>query len=92
MEFFVKAFSDEGDLVFDPFLGSATSMAAAHVLSRVGYGCEISPAYCDVAMRRKFAIYGRLQGWAGVRGAGIAISPEVCLPVHWPTCGRPLFC
>ena len=27
-------------------------MAAAHVLDRVGYGCEISPAYCDVALRR----------------------------------------
>jgi hypothetical protein len=27
-------------------------MAASHVLGRVGYGCEISPAYCDVAMRR----------------------------------------
>ena len=27
-------------------------MAAAHVLGRVGYGCEISPAYCDVILRR----------------------------------------
>lgn len=36
VEFFVKAFSDESDLVFDPFLGSATSIAAAHVLGRPG--------------------------------------------------------
>ena len=27
-------------------------MAAAHVLGRAGYGCEISPAYCDVILRR----------------------------------------
>jgi hypothetical protein len=27
-------------------------MAAAHVLDRSGYGCEISPAYCDVIVRR----------------------------------------
>ena len=27
-------------------------MAAAHVLDRVGYGCEISPAYCDVILHR----------------------------------------
>ena len=27
-------------------------MAAAHVLDRVGYGIEISPAYCDVILRR----------------------------------------
>ncbi|HZV06195.1 MAG TPA: DNA methyltransferase [Gemmataceae bacterium] len=51
-EFFVKAFSDAGDLVFDPFLGSGTTIAAAHVLGRKGYGCEISPAYCDVILRR----------------------------------------
>jgi DNA modification methylase len=52
VEFFLKAFSDAGDVVFDPFLGSGTTVAAAHVLGRIGYGCEISPAYCDVILRR----------------------------------------
>jgi DNA modification methylase len=52
VEFFVKAFSDPGDIVFDPFLGSGTTIAAAQVLDRAGYGCEISPAYCDVILRR----------------------------------------
>lgn len=52
VEFFVKAFSDPGDVVFDPFLGSGTTMAAAQVLDRSGYGCEISPGYCDVILRR----------------------------------------
>jgi DNA modification methylase len=56
VEFFVKAFSDPGDIVFDPFLGSSTSLAAAHVLGRVGMGCEISPAYCDVGLRRMAAL------------------------------------
>jgi len=51
-EFFIKAFSDEGEVVFDPFLGSGTTMAAAAVLGRKGYGTEISPAYCDVIVRR----------------------------------------
>ena len=51
-EFFVLAFSDAGDIVYDPFTGSGTSIAAAHVLGRVGYGIELSPAYCDVAVRR----------------------------------------
>ena len=55
-EFFVKAFSDRGDIVFDPFMGSGTTMAAAQVLSRIGYGCEISPAYCDVIVRRLQAL------------------------------------
>jgi DNA modification methylase len=52
VEFFLKAYSDAGDVVFDPFMGSGTTMAAAHVLDRVGYGCEISPAYCDVILCR----------------------------------------
>ena len=29
VEFFLLAFSDEGDVVFDPFMGSGTTMAAA---------------------------------------------------------------
>jgi hypothetical protein len=52
VEFFVRAFSDAGDVVFDPFMGSGTTMAAAAALGRVGYGTEISPAYCDVILRR----------------------------------------
>lgn len=51
-QFFTKAFSDPGDAVFDPFLGSGTTMAAAALLNRTGYGIEISAAYCDVVIRR----------------------------------------
>jgi DNA modification methylase len=58
VEFFLLAFSDPGDLVFDPFLGSGTTMAAAHVLDRKGCGCEISPAYCDVILRRMINLTG----------------------------------
>lgn len=51
-EFFIKAFTDEGDIAFDPFLGSGTTIAAAQVLGRAGFGCEISPAYCDLIVGR----------------------------------------
>jgi hypothetical protein len=51
-EFFIKAFSDADDIIFDCFMGSGTTMAASQVLGRAGYGCEISPAYCDVILRR----------------------------------------
>lgn len=56
VEFFLKAFSDPGDVAFDPFMGSGTTMAAAEVLGRTGHGIEISPAYCDVALRRMMAL------------------------------------
>jgi DNA modification methylase len=58
VEFFLKAFSDAGDVVLDPFMGSGTTMAAAHVLGRVGHGYEISPAYCDVILRRMTELTG----------------------------------
>jgi DNA modification methylase len=51
-EFFIKAFSDAGDVIFDPFAGSGTTLVAAGLLERSGFGVEISPAYCDVILRR----------------------------------------
>ena len=38
--------------VCDPFLGSGTTLVAAHQLGRRCRGIEISPAYVDVAVRR----------------------------------------
>jgi DNA modification methylase len=52
VEFFLKAYSDPGDVVYDPFMGSGTTMAAAAALGRIGNGAEISPAYCDVIVCR----------------------------------------
>lgn len=38
--------------VYDPFLGSGTTMVAAEQLGRICYGIEISPAYCGVILQR----------------------------------------
>lgn len=38
--------------VFDPFLGSGTTLIAAEQLGRKCYGMEISPQYCDVIVKR----------------------------------------
>lgn len=45
-------FSKEGDLVYDPFIGSGTTAAAAKKLKRKYIGSEISSEYCDIARRR----------------------------------------
>lgn len=44
--------SRPGELVYDPFAGSGTSIVAAHQLGRVGYGCEIDPRYLAVILER----------------------------------------
>ena len=41
-----------GELVYDPFLGSGSTIVAAHQLGRVGYGCEIDPGYAAVTLER----------------------------------------
>ena len=41
-----------GDIVYDPFLGSGTTIVAAHSEGRVCYGMEIDPAYVDVSVTR----------------------------------------
>ena len=48
-EWFIKLFSDPGDTVLDPFVGSGTTLQAAIELGRNGIGIDVSRAYCDMA-------------------------------------------
>jgi DNA modification methylase len=41
-----------GDLLYEPFCGSGTTIIAAEQLGRKCYGMEISPNYCDVIVKR----------------------------------------
>ena len=41
-----------GESVYDPFLGSGTTLAAAEVTKRVCYGLELDPKYADVVVER----------------------------------------
>lgn len=42
----------KGEGVYDPFLGSGTTLIAAEQLGRICYGIELSPAYCDIIVNR----------------------------------------
>lgn len=44
--------SQAGDLVYDPFLGSGTTMISAQGLGRVCFGMEIDARYAQVAIER----------------------------------------
>ena len=50
--------SNRGDLVFDPTLGSGTTLLAAHRTGRHCAAIEIDPVYVDTALRRLTAISG----------------------------------
>jgi DNA modification methylase len=44
--------TERGGLVYDPFLGSGSTLIAAEDTGRVCYGLELSPAYVDVIVQR----------------------------------------
>jgi DNA modification methylase len=52
MERPIRNNTEEGQGVYDPFLGSGTTLIAAEKTDRICYGIEFSPAYCDVIINR----------------------------------------
>ena len=48
-----------GELVFEPFLGSGTTLAAADVTERICYGIELDPKYVDVVVQRWQQLSGK---------------------------------
>jgi DNA modification methylase len=48
----MKNHSVNNNLIFDLFLGSGSTMVAAHQLNRKCYGMELDPKYCQVIIDR----------------------------------------
>ena len=51
-EHILLAYSDPGDVVFEPFGGSGTTILAAQKTNRVARAIELAPSYTDVAVKR----------------------------------------
>ena len=60
--------TDRGAVVYDPFLGSGTTLIAADMTERFCYGLEIDPRYCDVIVRR----------WQKFTGNPAILQPSSC--------------
>jgi len=51
--------SQENNTIFDPFLGSGSTLIACEQTNRICFGCEIDPHYCDVVVKRWEAFTGK---------------------------------
>ena len=51
-EHILLAYSDPGEIVFEPFGGSGTTILAAQKTNRVARAIELAPSYTDVAVKR----------------------------------------
>lgn len=48
----IKTWTNEGDVVIDPFAGSGTTAKMCLMSHRKFYGCEISEEYCNIFIKR----------------------------------------
>ena len=60
----VLGFSNEQDIVFDPFVGSGTTIESCIKNNRHCIGFEICKEYCDIAVQRIQQLYGQAPLWS----------------------------
>ena len=51
--------TNRGEIVYDPFLGSGTTLAAAELAERICFGIELDPKYVDVIVQRWQTLAGK---------------------------------
>ncbi len=59
----IRSWSNPGDIVLDPFMGSGTTAHAADQLDRFWIGSEVSSKYCEIIRKRILRSQVRLGGY-----------------------------
>jgi DNA modification methylase len=68
----LNAYSDHGDVAFEPFCGSGTQIVASEKEGRWCFAIEIAPGYVDIAVKR----WSKFTGRPAYRGdVGIRVGP-----------------
>jgi len=52
VNYIIENFSNKGDIIYDPFMGTGTTSVVAKKLNRKYVGSEISNEYCEIAKER----------------------------------------
>jgi DNA modification methylase len=78
--------TQRGELVYEPFLGSGTTLAAAAMAERVCYGMELDAKYVDVAVSRWQTLSGEQ---AHLDGDGRSFE-EIAAERRQAVCGAPV--
>jgi len=68
--------SSPGQAVYEPFMGSGTTLIAAETTGRVCYGIELNPAYVDVAVERWQQFTGRTAALAETGESFADLKPK----------------
>jgi DNA modification methylase len=85
IERIIKASSNPGDLVFDPFCGSGTVPVVCGRFARQFVACEINPEYCKIAEERVAKAVGEVESsedvfeFVRVEGNGTRVPAQACL-------------
>lgn len=56
----LENFSEQGDIIYDPFMGTGTTAVVAKMMGRNFIGSELSKEYCDIAEARIKSVQGQL--------------------------------
>ena len=74
---FINLFTQPGDTVLDPFVGSGSTAVAALTLSRHYIGIDVIPEYVDLSHERIKELQIRLPGIAERKARYVVSSPEI---------------
>ena len=89
LERIIKASSNEGDVVLDPFCGCATACIAAEKLNRQWVGIDISPKAADLVKMRLHREIGLF--WQGTHRTDIPIRMDLAKLPNYKTHKHTLF-